>query len=367
MRKVDVAIIGAGHAGLNAIKEVRRAGCSWVLIDGGPLGTTCARVGCMPSKAVIELAQHFAPERHAHGKGQCADVPALLERVRDLRDTFVDLVLANSTDNMVEGEELLRWRARFIEPDLLEVNGELIRASRVIVATGSRSVVPKQWQKLEDRLVTSDSLFDLEHLPGSVAVVGLGAIGLELGQALSRLGIQVTGFDARSSIAGISDPEVNTVAVQTICREFPLHLGSVVEVTAGNTGVQVRAGSQEIVVERLLAAVGRTPNIPEGLSELCEIDDRGVPIFDPKTLQVGDLPIFIAGDATGDRMMLQDAAEEGRVAGANATRETPFPFARKLPMAIVFSDPILPRSVPGSTRYRMSLSVTSASVRWGER
>ena len=300
MRKVDVAIIGAGHAGLNALKEVRRAGCSWVLIDGGPLGTTCARVGCMPSKAVIELAQHFAPERHAPDKGQCADVSALLERVRDLRDTFVDLVLANSTDNMVEGQELLRGQARFIEPDLLEVNGEPIRASRIIVATGSRCVVPEKWRELGDRLLTSDSLFDLEHLPGSVAVVGLGAIGLELGQALSRLGV---------------------------------------EVTHGNTGVQVRAGSQEIVAERLLAAVGRVPNIPEGLSELCETDDRGVPIFDPKTLQVGDLPIFIAGDATGDRMMLQDAAEEGRVAGANATRETPFPFVRKLPMAIVFSDP----------------------------
>ena len=151
--------------------------------------------------------------------------------------------------------------------------------------------------------------------------------------------MQVTGFDARSRIAGISDPEVNTVAVQTICREFPLHLGSAVEVTSSDTGVQVRAGSQEIVAERLLATVGRVPSIPEGLSELCETDGRGVPIFDPKTLQVGDLPIFVAGDATGDRMMLQDAAEEGRVAGANATRETPFPFARKLPMAIVFSDP----------------------------
>jgi thioredoxin reductase len=74
MRRVDLAILGAGHAGLNAVKAARKAGARWVLIDGGPLGTTCARVGCMPSKALIELARHAGPS---------PDVPALLERVRE--------------------------------------------------------------------------------------------------------------------------------------------------------------------------------------------------------------------------------------------------------------------------------------------
>lgn len=81
---------------------------------------------------------------------------AELERARDLRDTFVDLVLANSTDNMVEGQELFRGSDRFVEPNLLEVNGEQIRAGRVVVATGSRSVVPQSWRALGDRLLTSD-------------------------------------------------------------------------------------------------------------------------------------------------------------------------------------------------------------------
>jgi dihydrolipoamide dehydrogenase len=338
MRKVDVAIIGAGHAGLNALKEVRRAGCSWVLIDGGPLGTTCARVGCMPSKAVIELAQHLRPGRVAEDNPS-VEAPALLERVRDLRDIFVDLVLANSTDNMIEGKDLLRGHARFIQPYLLEVNGEYIRARRTIVATGSRPAVPAAWRKLGERVLTSDSLFDLEHLPESVAVVGLGAIGIELGQALHRLGVQVTGFNAKSNIAGIADPEVNTVAVQTIAREFPLHLGAPVEIAPESVGVRVKIESQEASAERVLVAVGRVPNIPEGLSQLCETDRRGVPRFDPRTLQVGDLPIFIAGDSTGDRMKLQDAAEEGRVAGINATQEIPTSFPQRVPMAIVFSDP----------------------------
>ncbi len=338
MRKIDVAIIGAGHAGLNALKEVRGAGCSWVLIDGGPLGTTCARVGCMPSKAVLELAQHLKPESLADSNPS-TKAQAPLERVRDLRDLFVDLVLANSTDNMTEGKELLRGPARFIQPYLLEVNGEYIRTKRTIVATGSRPVVPEAWLTLGERVLTSDSLFDLEHLPESVAVVGLGAIGLELGQALHRLGVRVTGFDAQSYIAGIVDPEINTVAVQTIAREFPLHLGAPVEVTSEAGGVRVKTETQEVSAERVLVAVGRVPNIPEGLSQLCETNQHGVPRFDPRTLQVGDLPIFIAGDATGERMRLQDAAEEGRVAGINATREIPTSFPQRVPMAIVFSDP----------------------------
>lgn len=339
MRKVDVAIIGAGHAGLNALKEVKAAGRSWVLIDGGPLGTTCARVGCMPSKALIEFSQHFRFGGGVHDKDPIAEVPALLERARDLRDTFVDLVLANSTDNMAEGQELLRGPARFVEPNLLEVNGERIRAGRVVVATGSRSVIPQSWRAFGDRLLTSDSVFDLEHLPASVAILGLGAIGLEIGQALTRFGVEVTGFDACSNIAGIADPQINEVAVQTLRRDFPLHLGEAAEVEPDPLGVYVKAGVHHVAAERLLVAVGRIANVPEGLSEFCETDERGVPVFNPKTLQVGGLPIFIAGDATGDRMMLQDAAEEGRVAGANAARERPLPFGRKVPMAIVFSDP----------------------------
>jgi dihydrolipoamide dehydrogenase len=332
MRRVDLAILGAGHAGLNAVKAARRARARWVLIDGGPLGTTCARVGCMPSKAIIELAQHAGPS---------PDVPALLERVRELRDTFVDLVLANSTDTMEEGRELLRGEARFLEPDLLEVNGERIRAGGVIVATGSSPVIPHPWQALGDRVLTSDHLWDLERLPASLAVVGLGPIGLELGQALHRLGVRVTGFDAADAVAGLADREVSRAAVEALRREFPIHLGREVtgELAPDSQGVRVRAGDVEVLAERVLVAVGRRPNIPAGLTDFCETDDAGIPLHDARTLQIGDLPVYLAGDATGARMLLQDAAEEGRIAADNALRESPFPRVPKVPMAIAFADP----------------------------
>jgi dihydrolipoamide dehydrogenase len=367
MRKVDVAIIGAGHAGLNALNEVRRAGCSWVLIDNGSLGTTGEGVGCVPSKTIIELAR----ERWSSGgtggtggmgrKGVRADGPALRERVRGLGDNFVYQMLGNSVVDMTEGRELIRGQAHFVEPDLLEVNGERVRAGSIVVATGSRYAVPGKWRNLGDCLLTPDSLFDLEHLPTSVVVVGLGATGLELGQALSRLGVVVSGFDASSNIAGISDPFVNKIAVQTISSEFLLHLGEEVDVESDSFGVYVKSATRIKATKRLLVTTGRVANIPEGLSGLCETDERGVPKFDARTLQLGDLPVFIAGDATGDRMTLQDAAEVGRVAGANAAREKPVPLARKVPMTIVFSDPNIaqvgarldevPDAVVGQTRF----------------
>jgi dihydrolipoamide dehydrogenase len=361
MRNVDVAIIGAGHAGLNALKEVRAAGASWVLIDGGPLGTTCAQVGCMPSKAVIELAQASGP-RGAGREMLTTDVPGLLERVRDLRDTFIDLVLASSTDNMVEGRELLRGEARFLEPDLLEVGDERIRACRVVVATDSRPLIPGAYRTLGERLLTSESLFDLEHLPGSVSVIGLGAIGLEFGQALHRLGVTVTGFDAHQTVAGLTDSEVSAVAVGALEREFPIHLGAVADFSIDGSGVRVTAGNTTVTAERLLLAVGRMPSIPEGLSRHCRTDPRRVPEHDLETFRVGDLPVFIAGDATGARMLLQDTADEGRAAGANAVREEPRAYPRKTPMGIVFADPNTPWSAPSATRYPRQSLGSSASA-----
>src|SRR5574340_1311327 len=197
-RKVDVAIIGAGSAGLTATSTVRRYTDSFVLIDGGELGTTCARVGCMPSKVAIQVAEDlhrrtvFEREGIAGGDALSVDVPVALEHVRDLRDVFVDQVLATSIDQM--GDEFIEANARFLEPTLLEVGDARIRAKKIIIATGSTPTVPRAWEAFGDRIVTTDTFFELDDLPQSVAVIGLGVIGLELGQTLQRLGVKVTGI-----------------------------------------------------------------------------------------------------------------------------------------------------------------------------
>ncbi|MCB1755990.1 MAG: dihydrolipoyl dehydrogenase [Gammaproteobacteria bacterium] len=345
-RQVDVAIIGAGTAGLNAMGQVRRAGKSFVLINGGELGTTCARVGCMPSKAFIQIADTFHDRKLFSrfgiegGEQLVIDDEEALEHVRGIRDLLVDRVLQGSTDEMSE-DMLIDGYATLKGDNRLEVNGELIEAKKIVIACGSTPVVPKAWEQFGERIITTDRFFELEHLPKSIAVVGLGVIGLELGQALARLGVEVTGFDALDAIAGLSDEAVNQVAVETLGKEFPLHLGKPAEITAKGDKLLVSAGDASVEVDAVLASLGRRPNLDLlGIEALgVELDRRGVPAYNPNTMQVGELPVFIAGDVNGDLAILHEAGEEGRIAGLNAAGDTVQGFRRKTPLGITFCDP----------------------------
>ena len=346
-QKVDVAIIGSGSAGLYALSKVRPSGKSWVLINGGEPGTTCARVGCMPSKALIQVAEDYH-RRTVLGRygvdGHEAmelDIPEAMEHVQDLRDTFVDRVLTNSTDDM--GDEFIQSYARFVEPDLLETeDGRRIRAGSIIIATGSKPVVPEAWKAFGERILTTDDIFEQENLPQSLAVIGMGTIGLELGQSMSRLGIQVTGFDQLDSLGGSQDPEVCACAKEILGKEFPIHLGHRAEISDAQDGkLRVTAGDQSAVVEKVLASMGRVPNLDGlGLENLgAELDERDIPWFDRNTMQVGDLPVFIAGDVTGERPVLHEAGDEGRIAGYNAVNDGIRAYRRKTPLFINFCDP----------------------------
>ncbi len=187
---VDVAVIGAGHAGLNAVKEIRKVTDNWMLLNGGPLGTTCARIGCMPSKIAIHLADTFKMrdrfDRYgvAGGDQLQLDQTTALEHVRDLRDTFVDLVLANTTDEM-DAAHLVDGYAEIVDAHTIHVGDREIKTDNMIVATGARSIIPPHWaDKFGNGILTVDNLFDLDELPESVAVIGLGPIGLEIGRLL---------------------------------------------------------------------------------------------------------------------------------------------------------------------------------------
>jgi len=344
-REVDVAILGAGSAGLFALSQVKRETDNYVLINGGELGTTCARVGCMPSKVLIQVAEDFHRKSIFDREGidgaeeLSVDVPASMEHVQDLRDVFVDKTLS-VTDEMDESH-LIDGYANFVSNNTIEVNGEQIKAKTIIIATGSTPVVPAAWQAFADDIITTDDFFELEDLPVSVAVIGLGSIGLEIGQSLHRLGVQVIGVDQLTNIAKIEDDKVNDMAVTVMSREFPLWLGEAASLKKVAEGIEVTAGENTVIVEKIFASLGRKPNL-DGLNLSAteiQLDAAGVPVFNKETMQLADLPIFIAGDVNVDRPILHEAGHEGRVAGYNAVSSTVAGFKRKTPLGITFCDP----------------------------
>jgi dihydrolipoamide dehydrogenase len=343
--KVDVIVIGAGSAGLAAVRQIANKTDNYLLIDQGPLGTTCARVGCMPSKAFVKIAKDFhgakklAAAKLAGSESPVCNIPAVLRHVRQLRDRFTSGMV--DATRKLAGERLLKGSARLLGANRVLVNDEEIACSSIVLAVGSKPTVPSAWQPFADRILTTDTFFEQEDLPRRLAVVGLGLIGIELGQALARLGVEVVGFGRNPRICGIRDPEVNRVAIETLGQEFPLYAGAEAEISLRKNNFFICNGSREVEVDAVISALGVTPNIQNlGLEQLgIELDERGLPPFNPHSLQVGDLPVFIAGDANGCLPILHEALDEGLIAGKNACAGAVKNYRRRTALKIVFSDP----------------------------
>lgn len=356
-RDVDVAIIGVGTAGMVAYQRVRKVTDKVLLIEANRYGTTCARVGCMPSKLLIAAAENAHQMAQGPLFGISAgkisvDGRAVLKRVRKERDRFVASVV-ESVDKFPDAHRLI-GHARFAGSNRLVVEGNdgqdeyEIKAKRIIIATGSRPNIPGFLKNAKDRLVVSDDVFEWQDLPDSVAVFGPGVIGLELGQALSRLGVRVRMFGVGGAVGPIRDEAIRQYALEIFNREFPLDPeAKVKQVERTDEGVGITfldstGGKVTETFDYLLAATGRRPNV-DGLdiqNAEIELDDQGLPVFDPYTLRCGDSPVFIAGDANNTVPLLHEAADEGRIAGDNAAA---YPDVRaglrRTPLAVVFTDP----------------------------
>lgn len=353
---VDVAVIGAGTAGLGAYRAAVAAGKRAVIIEGGPHGTTCARVGCMPSKLLIAAAEaahttHKWPQFGIRLEGRVAiDGRAVMARVKRERDRFVGFVLEGIEN--IPAHDNIHGYARFVDDHGLVVDDHThVAFSQAVIATGSWPSVPAMFHGAGDRVVVNDHIFEWDDLPASVAVFGSGVIGLELGQALHRLGVKVLMFGKDHLVGPFSDPAVRAYATRAFQDEFYLdadpQIRSIGRTADGNVAIHyVDLGGQEREdsVEYLIAATGRLPNVRNlGLENTSlALDARGVPVFDRHTTQCGDSHVFIAGDADNELPLLHEAADEGRIAGENAARYPDVrPGLRRAPLGIVFSDPQL--------------------------
>lgn len=349
--RCDVAVIGAGTAGLAAERAARKNGASTLLIDPDYRGTLCANTGCMPSKLLIAAA------REAHRLGQAdlfgihvgdmrIDGPAVMQRVRSERGRFARMT-RGSFERLPDGVAL-KACARFEGPNRLALgDGRTVEAGTIVIATGSKAALPPPFAALGDRVLTNETVFELDDLPRSLAIVGSGAIGLELAQAFAHLGVSVTLFDREETMGKVRCPKVHEALADILGSDMTVHLGVDVKPERTDDGVRVRWSGKdegEAEFDLLLAAMGRPPSL--GALDIekagIELDDKGVPVHDRATMRCGDSAIFIAGDAASDLPLLHEASHDGAIAGRNAAAfPAPIPTERHVPFSIIFTDPPL--------------------------
>ena len=350
----DVAIIGSGTAGMSAYRAAREHTARVVLIESGPYGTTCARVGCMPSKLLIAAADaahraRKAPVFGVHPGPLRIDGGEVMQRVRSERDRFVGFVV-ETVEGWPAADRVL-GHARFVTPNELQIDDHThVSAKRIVIATGSAPYIPDGWREaLGDRLLVNDDVFDWQTLPESVAVIGGGVIALELAQALDRLDVRVRLLARRHRLGPLTDPALAARTLAIFTDELSV-VEDATDIKPRREANQVRltykdgedGAAQEEVFDFVLAATGRRPRL-DGLDLAAAGilgEGSGSPLFDRETGQIGESSVFIAGDVSNAHLLLHEAADDGRIAGDNAGR---FPdvrvHPRRAPLAIVFTEP----------------------------
>ncbi len=339
MKKYDYVIIGAGTAGLAAQKEVAKVTNSYCVIDKGPLGTTCAREGCMPSKAFIEIANEYHARNSLNSRGLSERFnpflksQEVLRNVRKLRDHFTDYMVSRISEL---GEKLILSEAKLYDENKVILADETrIEAKKIIVAVGSKPIIPQEWKQLSSKVITSDDLFELEELPNSMAIVGLGPIGLELGQALSRLEVETKMFHNNNQIASLSDPNIIEYVNRNFLKSLDISF-SKAEVLSKKEGI-VGNEDLEFNPEKILLSIGRESNLDSlGLKKLgYDISKK-----DKQYYFLSDAPnIYIIGDANSQSTVLHKASEEAKRAVEHSTNEGKVTTRETPRLEITFSDP----------------------------
>ncbi len=337
----DLTIIGAGSAGISAYKVARKHTDNIALLQHGSLGTTCARVGCMPSKALIHpafiIGQLHKLQQEGLVQGELkADQPAILRHVRTLRDRFAGSA-AEETESFSGFEE---GAPRFMDDHHLEVNGRTIETRATIIATGTSPRIPKAFESVKDYCLTTDTLFEQDDVPERIGIIGMGAIGAEMACALSALGCDVVAFQRTDTIAGLAHPELNQMMIAYFRKHMQLEMRADVQAELKDGSVCLTANEKSYHVDKVLIAAGRAPNL-NGLqleNTSASLNEQGFPHFDPYTLKLENAPIYMAGDVNKCYEILHEAVDEGKFAARHALGlETG--DLRRTPLTMVFTHP----------------------------
>ncbi len=311
MADFDLAVIGAGSAGLSLTAVAAQLGVKVALIERGRMGGDCLNTGCVPSKALLAASHAAQAIRGAGRLGLRVAEPAIdWDAVRaHVQGAIAAIAPADSEARYrALGATVLRGQARFVAPDALQVGGQPITARRIVVAAGSRAAVPPIPGLDRVSFLTNETLFDLPQQPEHLLILGGGPIGLEMADAFAGLGSRVTLVEA-ATIAGREDPEL-VAGLRTVLEARGVAFLEGVAVAAVEAGAEAGAAScvaaglalvladgRRIAGSHLLVAVGRRPNL-EGL----ELEAGGVQasragiVTDRGLRSVSNRRVFAAGD-----------------------------------------------------------------------
>lgn len=346
----DVLIVGAGSAGLAAYKAASGAGAFCILVERGPLGTTAQRSGDIPSALLSAAGNCCSKLRQVEKfglklRGAEFDNQDVLNSLRQVRARSSTEVL--SFIYKIPEKQRIMGTARFLDANRAAVGDEYVISFKcAVIATGASPVIPFEIGRLGG-ILTSNDFFELDRLPKSLAIFGSGMVGLTLGQALSRLGVEVTVFGS-GRIWQLTDEQVSAAARELLQLDFAFELSSklsAVEKAGEGYGIYYLDEYQYenyLKVDSVLAAEMRQPNLDKlNLRALgLELDGKGLTAVNPHTMQTKLPHIFAAGDAAFVSMSTVRARREGQVAGLNAAR---FPVLQEEPdqinLSMLFTSP----------------------------
>ena len=320
----DMTIIGGGSGGLTAARVAASLGANVLLLDKQELGGDCLHYGCVPSKSLIHVARTVRQAQEAMSIGLTPAslgvdmakvsqyIQGVIGRVGEAEKVYVENVTVKFGD------------VTFRSPTELLVNGETLTSRNTIIATGSRPAVPDIEGLQETGYYTNNDLFDLEHLPASLLVIGGGPIGVEMGQSFARLGSKVTLITRAKRVLPKEDADSSTTLASVLTSEgIQLVTGATlikVERNGDNKVVTVQQGEEQqtFEAEQILIALGRHPNI-EGLTlEAANVtyDAKGIKV--DEHLQTSAPNIYAIGDVIGGYLFTHVAAYQAGVAVRNA-------------------------------------------------
>ena len=318
MKEFDIIAIGGGSGGIATMNRAGEHGAKAAVIEEKKLGGTCVNVGCVPKKImwygaqIAEAIQHYGPDYGFTSENQRFDFATL----RKNREAYIDRARSSYDGSFKRnGVELIEGRAHFVDKHTVEVNGELIRAQHIVIATGAHAAIPQI--SGAEYGETSDDVFAWEELPKSVAVVGAGYIAVELAGVLHTLGVKTDLFVRRDRPLRNFDSYLIDGLVAEMEKSGPsLHAHKIPErvekLPDGQLQLYFQDGSSHIA-ERIIWAIGRKPNV-QGLN----LDAAGVTLNDRGFIAVDEYQntvvpgIYALGDVTGEKELTPVAIKAGR-------------------------------------------------------